>query len=401
MSRRNILKSASTLPLVSYASSLAQVMPSSLPDKKSFEEMDVRYINSASQHPISLASSKAAENYLAKRRLHPDAPKGLHDSTGPLSKFAKLINADEEEIAYVQSTTAGEQMVLRSLGFPHDGGHIVTDTLHFSGSIPTYKGLNRMGVDVTWVKDRDGVVHPEDIKKALRSDTKLIALSLVAMHNGFEQDLKAVCDIAHANGTLVYADIIQAAGAIPIDVKESGVDFAACSSYKWLMGDFGTGFLYVRKEIFSQLKRINFGYFNANAFRNDVETDEDNVNFGYAQSASSYFAMGTRPFATVAILEHSLDYILNIGVHNIQTHAQKMTDHLKEELPTLGYKLITPKMSKSPIVSCDFADASKVLGPRLNEAKVKISVYADSFRISPSVFNDMDDIDRLLRALKI
>ncbi|MBT5188053.1 MAG: aminotransferase, partial [Kordiimonadaceae bacterium] len=53
ISRRNILKSASTLPLVSYASSLAQVMPSSLPDKKSFEEMDVRYINSASQHPIS------------------------------------------------------------------------------------------------------------------------------------------------------------------------------------------------------------------------------------------------------------------------------------------------------------------------------------------------------------
>ena len=94
-----------------------------------------------------------------------------------------------------------------------------------------------MGVDVTWVQDRDGVVHPEDIQKALRKDTKLIALSLVAMHNGFEQDLKAVCDIAHANGTLVYADIIQAAGAIPIDVKARGVDFAACSSYKWLMGD--------------------------------------------------------------------------------------------------------------------------------------------------------------------
>jgi len=89
-----------------------------------------------------------------------------------------------------------------------------------------------------------------------------------------------------------------------------------------------------------------------------------------------------------------------LGVENIQAHTQQMTNRLKEELPSLGYKLITPLASRSPIVTCDFADARKILGPRLNKAKIQISVYADSFRISPSVFNDMDDIDRLLRVLK-
>ena len=71
--------------------------------------------------------------------------------------------------------------------------------------------------------------------------TKLVAVSLVSMINGFQHDLKALCDIAHSRGALVYADIIQGAGAVPIDVHAWGVDFCACATYKWLMGDFGVG----------------------------------------------------------------------------------------------------------------------------------------------------------------
>ena len=61
------------------------------------------------------------------------------------------------------------------------------------------------------------------------------------MYNGFQHDLKAVCELAHAHGAYVYADIVQSAGAMPIDVRASGVDFCACSSFKWLMADFGLG----------------------------------------------------------------------------------------------------------------------------------------------------------------
>lgn len=404
LTRRNLLKTAGAIPLGSMAlaqsTSYAATAPVSLPDKQSFEAMGISYLDNGSQHPITFKSSKAVETYLSKRRLNPNAPKGRHDSVIPLEKFATLINADVDEIAYVQSTTAGEQMVLRSLGLPESGGHIVTDNLHFPGSFPTYEGFSHQGLEVTWLKEKNGRILIEDMEKAIRKDTKLVALSLVSTRNGFHHDLKAVCDIAHANGAYVYADIIHAAGAVPIDVKQSGVDFAACSSYKWLMGDFGLGFLYARKDVLPKLRRTNFGYFGVNAPQNFDQNGNGADDFGYPQSASGYFALGTRSFTTVAILEQSLDYILTLGVDSIQNHTQTLTNRLKESLPSLGYNLMTPLESKSPIVSCAFENADKVLGPVLDKAGVKISVYNDHFRISPSVFNDMNDIEKLLNALK-
>lgn len=408
ITRRQCIKGAGALPFINIAlantgDNSASKAPLSLPDKSSFETMGTTYLNSGSQHPISLKSSRAAENYLAKRRLDPSINIQKSPQENPIKKFARLINADDDEITYVQSTTTGEQMVLKTLGIPESGGHIVTDTLHFFGSLPLYEEMDRLGMDVTWVRDRDGRIHIEDIKKAVRKGTKLIALSLVSTINGFQHDLKAVCDIAHANGALVYADIIHAAGCVPIDVKASGVDFAACASYKWLMGDFGLGFLYVKKDIQPRLKRTNFGYYGMDAFQSHIypldPPGDSIVDYGFANSARGHFALGTYSHATEVILGKSLDYILDLGVENIQSHAQGLTDHLKKELTALGYRLHTPLESKTPLVTCILADARQKLGPRLEKAKIKITLSRNSFRITPSVFNDMINIDKFLAVL--
>jgi selenocysteine lyase/cysteine desulfurase len=72
---------------------------------------------------------------------------------------------------------------------------------------------------------------------------------------------KKVCEIAHANGAFVYADIVQAAGVVPVGVRDSNVDFAACASYKWLMGDFGLGLLCAREDLLDRVKRTQYGYY--------------------------------------------------------------------------------------------------------------------------------------------
>jgi selenocysteine lyase/cysteine desulfurase len=261
--------------------------------------------------------------------------------------------------------------------------------------------MEREGMEVTWLEEKNGRIELDDVEQAVRSGTKLIVLSLVSTRNGFQHDLKAVCDIAHAKGAYVYADIVHGAGCIPIDVKESGVDFAATASYKWLMGDFGLGFLYVRKDVLPKIKRTNYGYFGLNTGRTDDARADAAANGGYPISASGYFALGTRSFTTVAILEKSLQYIHGIGVNNIQNHAQILTNRLKEELPRLGYPLMTPLTSKTPIVSCKFDNARGILGQHIDKAKVKFSTYNDHFRISASVFNDMDDVERLLEAVNL
>ena len=381
----------------------AAAAPPALPAKAAFAPTDLAYLDNGSQHPISLAAKAAVDAYLAKRTLDPAAAAYELDEAGPIAKFARLINADVDEVTYVQSTTTGEQMVLRALGLPESGGHIVTDTLHFFGSLPLYEEMARQGMAVTWLRPVDGRIRIEDMRAAVRTGTKLVALSLVSTINGFEHDLKAVCDIAHAHGALVYADIIHAAGCVPVDVHASGVDFAACASYKWLMGDFGLGFLYVRKDVLPRLKRTNYGYYGMAAFQPHVYPLDPPggsvAEYRFRPDATGAFALGTHSHAVIAQLNQSLDYILAMGVPAIQAHAQTMIARLKQELPRRGYTLMTPPEARTPIVTAVLADARTVLAEPMKAAKVRLTTSGNRFRLTPSVQNDQRDIDRFLAAL--
>lgn len=405
LSRRAALKGAVALPVAAAAAGqVGAVLPAAtLPARAAFLSSDLAYLDNGTQHPISLGARAAIDGYLAKRSLDPAAQNHDLDEDGLLVKFARLINADPGEVCFVQSTTAGEQAVIRALGLPEAGGHVVSDTLHFFGSLPLYEDLAKRGVDVSWVRAVDGRIRLEDMRAALRKGTRLVALSLVSTFNGFEHDLKAVCDLAHAHGALVYADVIHAAGCVPFDVKASGVDFAACASYKWLMGDFGLGFLYVRKDVLPQLKRENWGYYGISAFTSHVypldPPGERVADYAFRDDARGAFAIGTHSHTVIAQLHHSLDWIERIGVAAIQRHAQDLLAHVRAELPRRGYRVLTPPDAQTPLLAAQLPDARKVLGEPLKAAKVRIALSANRFRLSPSVQNDHGDIDRFLRAL--
>lgn len=375
-----------------------------LPRKADFAPMELAYLDSGTMHPISLGAKAAVEAYLAARTFAGAGDGYFAGATEARvrQRFARLINALPDEIAFVPSTTAGEHLVLASLGLPAAGGRVVTDQLHFFGSYHLYDQLGRRGVDVAWVAPRDGRIELADIEAALGDGATLVAVSLVSTINGFQHDLKAVCELAHAKGALVYADIVHAAGCVPIDVRASGVDFAACSTYKWLMGDFGLGMLYVRAELLARLKQSQFGYYQLAAWRTPAfPEDPPAPGFGGYETtpdATGFFAVGTLAHAVLAQLDWSLDYILGIGVETIQAYRQPLLDRLKSELPRLGYRLATPPEAKSPLVACHCEDARR-LAPRLADAKVKIALARSHFRVSTSVFNDMVDVERLLEAV--
>ena len=223
--------------------------------------------------------------------------------------------------------------------------------------------------------------------------------------NGFQHDLRRISEIAHSKGAFVYADVIQAAGNVPLDLAASGVDAACCATYKWLMSA-GTAFLYVRKS--SQAK-MTPPFYHFSRYTRMLPTthmypfdapgrdlvDEYEVKDG----AAGMFSTGYEPnTATLAGLEYSLPYIINIGPEKIQAHVQTLTDRLKAELPKRGYPLMTPIDARSPIVTVAVKDAER-LNPVLRAANVTVTTRWNHVRISPSVFNDMEDVDRLLTAL--
>jgi selenocysteine lyase/cysteine desulfurase len=407
LTRRAILAEFLSLPLAAPAAAAAiqaavPPAPAALPDRASFPETRLAYLDSGSTHPVSIGARAAVDAYLAARGA-PGTGGTSVDDDRILGNFARLINADRGEVAYVQSTTTAEHIIVDALDLFDSDAHIVTDTLHFFGSFPLYEGLAQRGANVTWLRPRDGRIRLEDMERAITDRTRFVALSLVSTYNGFQHDLTEVCRIAHRHGALVYADIVHAAGAIPFDVKASGVDFAACSSYKWLMADFGLGFVYAKRASQARLKRKRYGYYGVASFQTHAypfdPPGERVADFAMQDDADGLFATGTYPHTTAIHLDHSLQYVLGLGVDRINAHARTLTDRLKAELPRLGFPVITPAESTAPIVTCPM-DNARSLAPRMEAAGVRMTIGRNRFRVTPSVFNDMDDIDRLLRALR-
>jgi selenocysteine lyase/cysteine desulfurase len=414
ISRREILAGLGTLAAAGVATSLNSVTnsqgsppsrpESSLPAKQDFAiPRGVTFINSAYTHPMPVAASSALRDW-TEFRSHPQAVSQPKKLINLKAEFAALINASESEISYVPNTSTGENLIVNGLDIDYRSDNVVTDALHFEGALLHLQALHqRFGLDLRVVMPRDWRIDLKDLERVVDKKTKLIEVSLVAMHNGFQHDLKAVCDLAHAHGAYVYADIVQAAGNSPIDVRASGVDFCACSSFKWLMADFGLGFLFVKEGLLDRvLQRSQYGYYQASTMESHfLPGDTPNpaaYTFTLDNDASGHFEVGTDAIGVAHVLAQSLPYIRRLGVENILTYRQPMLKRLHAEMPRLGFDPLTPPESTSALVSFAVTDY-KAVRQRLKNASVNARVSERYIRISPSVFNDMKDIDILLEAL--
>lgn len=376
-----------------------------LPFKEQFPVVHAEVcLNNARWHPLSVGAKKAIVDYLDyKSGGGGKAPQYSAQQQERVKElYARLIGARASEISFVPSTLAGENLVVAALGLPSVGGNVVTDALHFEGSLYLYGELQRQGLDVRTIKPREGRIDLKDLEAQIDKNTKLVAISLVSMINGFQHDLKAVCERAHAQGAYVFADIVQAAGAVPIDVHSCGVDFCAAASYKWLMGDMGVGFLYVREELLDRLRRPQYGYRQLSDMEYHIfpyDAPGDAV-FDWKQKhdAAGYFEVGTVSNTTVAALSFSLEWLQQIGVSAIQERRQPLLQRLQKEMPALGFEAMTPVESTSPIVAFARKNTTEITA-KLDRANIDIAIYPHRVRISPSFYNNESDVNKLVDCL--
>jgi selenocysteine lyase/cysteine desulfurase len=363
------------------------------------------YLNGAYTHPMPIVAREAAQRMAGIR----SRPGGISEPSPNKpdevkAQIAALINARPSEIGFIPNTSTGENLVVNGLDLVGSGANVVTDALHFDGALLHLQALQQQhGLDVRIAPIRDGRIALEDLDRRIDKRTRLVELSLVSMYNGFQHDLKAVCDLAHARGALVYADIIQAAGATPIDVRASGVDFCACSSFKWLMGDFGLGFLYAREDLLGRvIRRSQYGYHSASRLQSHVmpgdRESSSPVTWELGAEASTFFEVGSLAYGAMAALGASLPYLRRLGVERIEAHRQPLLERLRQEMPRLGFAPFTPPGTKSALLTFTVTDRPRVLD-RLTRANINVRLGPNFMRISPSVYNDMRDIERLLESL--
>jgi selenocysteine lyase/cysteine desulfurase len=374
------------------------------------------WLTAADYHPLSTRSVAAMERHI-RYRAHGEgsgsSPFGAQElETKRL--FAELINAKPSEIAFIQSTTDGENIVIAGLRLGETKGNVVIDDLHYQASKFMYRMLEKEGrIELRVVRhsEKDGcwAARPEDMERAIDKNTKLVSLALVSNINGYLHDVRRTSEAAHRYGAYLYADIIQAAGAVPIDVAAMGIDFAACGAYKWLMGDFGFGFLYVREDL--QEKVVTRSRYGVRQYTSPNNTQADSQ-FTLRAGAARY-ETGSFSYIGGTCAHASLQYIREIGVANIRKHAKELTDRLQKELPRMGYAPLTPPGNETPIVSFrtrDYDATAAKLRKAFSATVIALRRWeftgpggevsiVPGMRISPSVYNNQSDIDRLLVAL--
>ncbi len=375
------------------------------------------YFNSAAQHPLGNHCVHGMQRYMEFMALGPGEGRSdfwEHGFSEVKPMFARLIHAKPSEVALCASTTIGENQILN--GMDLSGGNVVTNDLHYSSSLSNYKTRQKNGLDVRIVKHRDWRIDLRDMDRAVDRKTKLIAVSLVSSVNGHLENVKALSDLAHAHGAYLFADIIQGAGAVPIDVKAMGIDMASSAMYKWLQGEHGWGFLYIREDLIGSVVKpteftghpdLNYSPWTARP----VAGEQEIINKPATGIAA--FECGTPSVITYAAQYESFKYIEKLGVPRIQAHAQTLVRRLQKDMPSLGYKPITPPDAGTPIVTflCPDAEAVK---QKIREAartgKAKISLtgpnsaltvgrFGNHIRFSVSVFNNQSDVERVLEVL--
>jgi selenocysteine lyase/cysteine desulfurase len=355
------------------------------------------YLNSAALHPVGTFTANAMKGVIDHRLLGPGEGRSDFNARAQeelKGKFGALINAKATEIAYTANTSDGENIVVLGLDLEKKKGNVVIDELHFTTSLYMYKELEKKGVELRIVKHKNWTIDPEDMAKAIDKSTRLVSIALVSNVNGFMHDCKTVSQIAHARGAHVFADIIQAVGCVPVDVKALGIDFASSGTYKWLMGERGIGFLYVREDLQGTvLPTTRYGHRQVSNF------NRAQLSWEPLPGAARYETGGI-PVVLAAGVNAGIDYVNKLGLQNIRTHAKQLTDRLQTELPPLGYKPLTPRETETPIVAFELKDAaatSKVL----QAGKVVGTVVGNEnrIRLAVSVFNTHDDIDRVVAVL--
>jgi selenocysteine lyase/cysteine desulfurase len=355
------------------------------------------YMNSAAMHPLGTFAGRAVEQATNYRLYGPGPGRvdfGADKQQDLKKRYGQLINATANEIAYTANTSDGENIVVMGMDLPRRGGNVVIDELHFTTSLYMYKEIEKKGVELRIVKHRNWAIDVNDMDKAIDRNTRLVSLALVSNVNGFMHDARSVSALAHARGAYVFADIIQAVGAVPIDVKALGIDFASAGTYKWLMGERGIGFLYVREDLQGTvLPTTRYGHRQVTNFNRAELTWEP------LPGAAKYETGGIGVLLAACVSE-GINYVQQLGLDKIRTHARQLTDRLQTEVPPLGYKPLTPRATETPIVAFELKDAAAT-GKALQAGKINATIIGNEnrLRLSVSVFNTHEDIDRVVEVL--
>ncbi len=316
------------------------------------------------------------------------------DTTRKLA--ARLLNAPREEIALIHSTTEGINLVAEGAPW-RAGDNIVTLSSEFPSNLYPWMNLKDRGMEVRQVAATDERADLDNIAAACDARTRIVSVSWVGYATGWRNDLAAIADIAHRHGAKLFVDAIQGLGVFPLDVAEIPVDFLAADGHKWLLGPEGAGIFYVRHEHLEWLRPLGVGW---NSVVQAGDFADTALNF---KPNAGRYEGGTYNMVGIAAFAAALEMLGEYETQAISTRILEVTDVLIEELERIGANIASAlePAHRSGILAFTLPKGDpQLIKQKLLEQGVVINCRHGRLRLSPHVYTNADDIEKLIAALQ-
>ena len=360
---------------------------------------NVSYLNTAYMSPLMNSVVNAIEEgtRLKARPWKIQTSHFFDDVDRARALFAKIVNAPAERVAIIPSASYG--LTTAALNLPVDEGQSIVSLKHQfpSHTYPWKRRARETGAIFQEVDIPDDCSAAEALLDVINERTAIVALPNVLWTNGTWVDLVKIrqrCD--EVNAVLVL-DLTQSVGAMVTDFRKIRPDFAVVANYKWMLGPYSTGFLYVADNYLNG-RPLEEGWIARKGGRNFAKLTENSEEF---EAGAVRYDMGERAnFALIPGVICALEQITSWGVENIQNTLDARNRDLCQRLDGIGLKTMRNFLRGPHFIGARMPDGTRDdLLELLGKKRLFLSQRNQSLRITPHLWNDQTDFDRLCEAL--
>ena len=311
---------------------------------------------------------------------------------------AHLVGAKHTEIALATNTGFGINLAARALPLKAGDVFLLSDGEFPANVYPWMGAAMKRGLQYRSLPMKEGLLDEDNLIKALDDPAvKCVAVSWVGFATGYKADLQRIGKACRERGVWFVVDAIQGLGPWTLDVRAAKIDILACGAQKWLLSPWGSAFAYVREELIHTLEPPVIGWMGPKG------TDDFSRMLDYDltwRDDCRRFELISLPYQDFAGMNVSLELIEELGRDAVGRHIERLADEIVSCAKARGLGLVTPEDGKrrAGIVSVRPRDAEKA-SARLTSAGIVHSLREGAIRLSPHVYNTVEEIRKTLELL--
>ena len=365
------------------------------------------YMNVAARGLLGRDVREAVDAYLDARMYEGGEKSAMFEAVATArERFATLVRCDTDEVAITKNVSEGLNIVASAL--PWEPGDNVLTSLgleHANNVYPWYNLRERVGIEVRDIPSETGHMPVEAMIEAMDDRTRAVSVSTISFAPGFVTPMEALAGACRERDVFLLVDAAQSVGNMDTDVVKLGVDALATSTQKGLLSFYGMGFLYCRRERADRLTPAYLARFGVDL----GDLDETAIGGGNYRlmPAARRFDLGNYNFLAATAVAASLGMLLDIGTEAIEAHVTGLAHRLARGMLELDLTVCggEPGPHIGTIVSVGELGAGHdqstnpdmdSLYRYLMEHGVRLSIRRDVLRFALHLYNDENDVDRVL-----